>query len=201
MSVRLSVLAATALGLSACDASVLQPQTRQAACCCAQCPMPAQTPAATPAKPAGPTRIAEADGGGERAVVTRTVHHGQPAGRVHASTDYYRYESAEEGLAGGRFGGRYGARGRGGVVVSVEETETASSSYSYSESSSGYAYGSPSGGYAYGSASGGAHTGGGVYAYGPGGARVSSDPPHHPGYRLAGVDQNGYLTWPGKVED
>jgi hypothetical protein len=195
MSVRLSVLAAAALCLSACDASVLQPQSRQAACCCAQCPMPAQTPAATPAGPAKPTRTAETDGGGERAVVTRTTYRGRPAGRVRGTASYYRYESSEEGLAGARYGGRYGAHGRGGVVVSVEETETASSSYSYSESSSGYAYGSTSGGYAYGSASGGA------YGYGPGGARVSSDPPHHPGYRLAGVDQNGYLTWPGKVED
>lgn len=201
MSVRLSVLAAAALCLSACDASVLQPQTRQAACCCTQCPLPAQTPAATPGKPAKPSRTAEADGGGERAVVTRTVYRGRPVTRVRGTTGYSRYESSEEGLVGGRYGGRYGARGRGGVVVSVEETETASSSYSYSESSSGYAYGSTSGGYAYGSTSGGAYAGGGAYGYGPGGARVSSDPPHHPGYRLAGVDQNGYLTWPGKVED
>ena len=187
MSARLSLLALSTLLLSACDGNPLQTAARQTACCCDHCPTSA-APAGKPTRTAstgGTTRVVATGGGGT--YVRRT---GSTAG---GGTSYTRYESSSEGLYGGGsssgYGGRYGARG--GVSVSVSETESASSRYSYSESSSGYAYGSSS-------ASGGAY---GYGPGGPGGVRVSSDPPHYSGYRAAQTDREGYLTWPGKVED
>ncbi len=130
--------------------------------------------ATAPTAPASPTKA----GGATRAVATggeaRTYRARTPPAVTGGG---YRYESRETS----GYGGRYGARGGqvyGGVSVSVTESEAASSRYSYSESSSGYAYGSSQGGYAYG-------------------AGVSSGP----GYRGAQTDHEGYLTWPGKVED
>lgn len=179
---QLTVLALPALLLlGACDGNPLRTAAPKADCCCSHCPG-AAPPTATPAKPtkAGGVTRAVATGGEARTWRTR----GGPV--VTTGGGYVSYYSSE----GGGYGGRYGARGGGGrtyggVSVSVTESESASSRYSYSESSSGYAYGS----------------GGGGYGYGPGGARVSSDPPHHPGYRAAQTDREGYLTWPGKVED
>lgn len=179
MSVRLPLLALATLALSACDGRLPAP-AQQAACCCKQCPADAAPVARAPpaTAEAGPT--APAVGGGDR--VARRVR-ATPA--VRRDSRAWRYETSGEDLYGGRYGGRYG-----GVSVSVEETETSSERYSYSESSSGYGSSSASGG-GYGYRSGGGYRDG----------RVSREPLHHPGYRLAGTDQHGYLTWPGKVED
>lgn len=187
MSARLSLLALSTLLLSACDGNPLQTDARQTACCCDHCPTSA-APAGKPGRAASTgetTRVVASDSGA-------ATYHRRTTPGVVRGVRYVRYESSEEGLAGGGYGGRYGARG--GVSVSVTESETASSRYSYSESSSGYAYGS-------GSASGGAYAGGGAYGYGPGGVSVSSDPPHYNSYPGARTDADGYLTWPGKVED
>ena len=188
MSARLSLLAISTLLLSACDGNPLQTAVQKTACCCNHCPAGAG-PTAKPAPRApgaGPSR-AVATGGAARLYRTR----GGPV--VTGDSGYMRYESSDQGYVSGGYGGRYGARGGVGVSVSESESESASSRYSYSESSS--SYGSGSGGYGYGA------SGGGAYGYGPGGARISSDPPHYPGYRGAQTDANGYLTWPGKVED
>lgn len=174
MSARLSLLAISTLLLSACDGNPLQTAVQKTACCCNHCPAGAG-PTAKPAPRApgaGPSR-AVATGGAARLYRTR----GGPV--VTGDSGYKRYEPSGQGYVSGGYGAR------GGVSVSVSESESASSRYSYSESSSSYGSGS----------------GGGAYGYGPGGARVSSDPPHYPGYRGAQTDANGYLTWPGKVED
>lgn len=190
MSARLFLLALSTLLLSACDGNPLQTAARQTACCCDRCPTsaaPADKPGQT-ASAGGTTRVVAT--GGE----TTTYHRRAMPGGV-GRAGYVRYASSEESLAGGGYGGRYGAGG--GVSVSVTESESASSRYSYRESSSGYAYGS-------GSASGGAYAGGEAYGYGPGGpggVRASSDPPHYNSYPTAHTDADGYLTWPGKVED
>ncbi|MFZ5670227.1 MAG: hypothetical protein ACOY4K_12090 [Pseudomonadota bacterium] len=68
-------------------------------------------------------------------------------------------------------GGRYGGR-YGATAVRVEET-AAVYGYSYSETSGGYGYAAPA----------------------PGCCETRR------GYRMAGVDAHGYLTWPGKVEN
>ena len=184
MSPRLSLLALPALLLlGACDGNPLQTAARTADCCCSHCPA---TAAPAPA-PGGPTRA----GGGTRAATGGQARTYRVRTPPVVTGGGYRYESTEASGYGGRYGAR-GGRAYGGVSVSVTDSESSSSRYSYSESSSGY--GSSSGGYAYGSS-------GGVYGYGPGGARVSSDPPHYPGYRGAQTDNEGYLTWPGKVED
>lgn len=178
MSARLSLLALPALPLlGACDGNPLQTAAQKADCCCDRCPTTA-APAATPAKPtkAGGVTRAVATGGEARTWRTR----GGPV--VTTEGGYVSYESS----GGGRYGARGGGGAYGGVSASVTESGTSSSRYSYSESSSAYAYGSG---------------GGGAYGYGAGGARVSSDPPRYPGYRAAQTDREGYLTWPGKVED
>lgn len=179
MSVRLSLLALAALLLSACDGNPLQTASRQA-CCCDRCP----TTAAPAAPPAGPAKAVV-----PAARTVARVHRARTAPRaVRESGGYgYGYERT------GGYGGRYGARGGGyvGTSVSVQETDSATARYSYSESSSGYAYGSATGGYAYGAA------GGAGYPC-PTGCR---DPRYASGYRGAHTDAEGYLTWPGKVED
>lgn len=182
MSARPLLLALPALLLlGACDGNPLRTVAQKADCCCDRCPTTA-APASTPAKPtkAGGVTRAAATGGEARTWRTR----GGPV--VATGGGYVSYESS----GGSTYGGRYGARGGGGVYggvsVSVSESETSSSRYSYSESSSAYAYGSG---------------GDGAYGYGPGGAVASSTPPQHPGYRGAQTDRDGYLTWPGKVED
>lgn len=183
MSVRLSLLALATLALSACDGQLPAP-TRQAACCCRQCPTDAAPAAKGPAVTAETRPAAPAVGGADR--VAKRVR-ATPA--VRRDVRAWRYATSSEDLSGGRYGGRYG-----GVSVSVSETESSSERYSYSESSSSYGSDSASGGgYAYGYGSG--------YRGGPADGRVSRDPPHHPGYHLASTDRDGYLTWPGKVED
>lgn len=173
MSVRLSLLALATLVLGACDGAPLAP-ARQAACCCGQCPTDAAPAAKGPPATAETGRTVLAAGGGERVTAARV----RTAPRVRREVrSYRRYESSGEAP----YGGRYGARGGvyGGVGVSVRESETSSERYSYRESSSAYGSSSASG----------------AYGYGYGG------PPGHRGYRLAGADEHGYLTWPGKVED
>jgi len=81
--------------------------------------------------------------------------------------------------------GAYGGRRYVGVSASVSESESWSERRSYSESSSGYAYGS----------------GLAVEAEDGRGGGPGRRHRHDRGYRLAGVDERGYLTWPGKVED
>lgn len=187
MSARLSLLALPALLLlGACDGNPLQAVPSQKTVC--NCPADA-APAATPAKPtkAGGVTRAVATGGEARTYRTRG---GGRGGYASTGGGYVSYESSGGGYSSSGYGGRYGARG--GVSVSVTETESSSSRYSATESSSSYGYSSGGGvGYA----------GGGAYGYGPGGAVASSTPPHYPGYRAAQTDRDGYLTWPGKVED
>lgn len=177
MSVRLTLLAMSALALTACDGNPLQTPVRQAAC---QCPT-----TAAPAGPAttAPTRTARAEAPRRQASGARLYRvRGEPV--VVREGGSYSYRSSDEGLSGG-YGGRYGARGggytAGGVSVSVQESESASSRYSYSESSSSY-----------GSGGGMAYTGG---AYPPG--------PQQPyvRYKSASTTPGGWLEWPGKVED
>lgn len=176
MSVRLTLLAAATLALAGCDYP--KPVDEQAACDC--------KPAAAPAAKAKAT-VETA----ETATVTRVVHRRAPTVRRERSERYYASERSSSGY-GGAYGRRYA-----GVSVSVSETERSSERYSYSESEE--RYGSARGA-AYGSSSGYASTGGGYYAggerrYGP------PPPPRVRTYSLAGKDRDGYLTWPGKVED
>ena len=187
MSVRLTLLALSTLLLSACDGNPLQTLARQNACCCDHCPTTAAPAAAKPA----PTVQAHAPrerttGGRVYRVRTEPVRVGEGGS--------YGSSQASEGYSG--YGGRYGARSGGGVSVTVQDTATASSRYSYSESSSGYAYSSSDGGYAYGSGG----VAGGGYGYPPG-AMVSSNPPQYNRYRSASTTPGGWLEWPGKVED
>ena len=160
MPVRLTLLALAALLLSACDGDPLRTASRQA-CCCDRCPA-AAAPSA-PAKAAVP--------------VERTaprVHRARTIPGPVRESRAYSYESAGEG----GYGGRYGARGGVyvGTRVSVQETESATARYSYSES-----YGAVGGGYP-------CSTG-------------CRDQRHAGGYHGARTDAEGYLTWPGKVED
>ncbi|MDP1631046.1 MAG: hypothetical protein Q8L66_06470 [Caulobacter sp.] len=185
MSIRLPLIALAGLTLAACDGGLPRPGgAAPVACCCDQCP--------TTAAPATPTPAAVSDRSGG---VTRVADRTRKTWRASGGSGGYRYQRSGESRYGARYGGgyggRYGAGGQvyGGVSVSVEETQTASERYSYSESSSGYGYSSASGGgYGYGYSDG---SGGGYGGQGQGG---------HP-YPPAGVDQNGYLTWPGKVEN
>ena len=174
MSVRLTLLALSTLVLSACDGNPLQTAARDA-CCCDRCPTTA-APAAPAVKPAKAT---------------------PPAARPPARTVRVRYDRAvvrgegrydyRETVSSG-YGGRYGASAAAYGATSVQQTASSSSSYSYSESSSGYASGS-------GSAGGYVVQGGGGPCCAPGGQGGPR------GYRSASTDRDGYLTWPGKVED
>ena len=180
MSVRLTLLAMSAFALTACDGNPLQTPVREAAC---HCPTTA-APAA-----AAPTRTARAEAphrqsSGARLYRVRT----EPV--VIRDGGSYSYQTTDEGLSGG-YGGRYGARGgyrAGGVSVSVQESESASSRYSYSESSS--SYGSVSGG-------GMAYTGGAV----SGGSYPPGPQQPYVRYKSASTTPGGWLEWPGKVED
>lgn len=181
MSVRLTLLAMSALALTACDGNPLRTPVREAAC---HCPTTA-APAA-----AAPTRTARAEAPRRQASGARLYRvRGEPV--VVREGGSYSYRSSDEGLSGG-YGGRYGARGggytAGGVSVSVQESESASSRYSYSESSSGYS-----------SASGGgmAYTGGAV----SGGYSPSGPQQPYVRYKSASTTPGGWLEWPGKVEN
>lgn len=181
MSVRVSLLAVATLALAGCNFS--KAPEEQAACDC----KPAAAPAAKAVATAKTADVASTE------TVTRVVHRKTPAVRRERSERrYYSDSSSERDYAGGAYGRRYA-----GVSVSVSETESSSERYRYSESEE--RYGSASGS-AYGSSSGYASTGGGSYAQGDG--RYGPPPrPRVRTYSLAGKDRDGYLTWPGKVED
>lgn len=183
MSVRVSLLAVATLALAGCNFS--KAPEEQAACDC--------KPAAAPAAKAVATAKA-ASTEATAATVTRVVHRKAPTVRRERSERrYYSDSSSERDYAGG-YGRRYA-----GVSVSVSETESSSERYRYSESEERYG---SSRGSAYGSSSGSgyASTGGGYYAQGDG-RYGPPPPPRGRPYHLAGKDRDGYLTWPGKVED
>ncbi len=177
MSVRLTLLALSTLLLSACDGNPLQTAAREA-CCCDRCPTTA-APATPPASPAKARPMPPRD-----TARTHRVRYTTPAAR---DRDSYRYQ---ETVTSG-YGGRYGATYAGGAV---QPSGPASSGYSYSETSSGYGY-AP--------VAGPCCVGGGrpVPAPGPCCAPGGQGGPHYRGYRSAGTDRDGYLTWPGKVGD
>jgi len=189
MSVRLTLLALSTLVLSACDGNPLQTAARET-CCCDRCPTTA-APAATPPKPAKARPATPRE-----AVRTVRVRYTAPVDRERGGYGY------QETVTSG-YGGRYG----GGPV---QQTGSASSGYSYSETSGGYAYGSASGGgYGYAPVAGPccapvppptpccAPVPPPAPCCAPGG----QGGPHYRGYRSASTDRDGYLTWPGKVED
>lgn len=175
MSIRMSLLALSALGLSACDGVPLRTAERQAACCCDHCP--------TTAAPAPAPRKAETPHRPPAARVYRVHSPPRPA----RESRYSGYSRSEEG----RYEDRYAGRGRAYVGVSAQESETSSERYSYSQSSSGYAYGGAvaAGGYGYG------YSGAGPCCVG------HPAPYPYPRYHGASTGPDGYLTWPGKVED
>jgi len=179
MSVRLTLLALSTLVLSACDGNPLQTAARET-CCCDRCPTSA-APAAPAAKPAKARPV-------ETRTAARTV---RVRHERRVERDYVYRETVSSG-----YGGRYGATYAGG---SVQQT----AGYGYSGSSSGYAYGSASGGgYGYAPVAGPCCAGGGpVPAPSPCCAPGGQGGPHYRGYRSASTDRDGYLTWPGKVED
>lgn len=206
MSVRIPLLVAAALTLAGCNFS--KAPEEQAACDCKPAAGTATTTAATGA--AKGTAVASkgetVSASTGSATVTRVVHRTRPAVRRERSERrYYASERADETLAGGDYGRRYA----GGSSVSVTESETSSERYRYSESTERYgarggaAYGGSSG-YAYGSSSSSSSSGGYAEGYGRDdryGARGEGRPTRGRPYHLAGKDRDGYLTWPGKVED
>ena len=179
MSVRLTLLALSTLALSACDGNPLQTAAHET-CCCDRCPTSA-APAAPAAKPAKARPV-------ETRTAARTV---RVRHERRVERDYVYRETVSSG-----YGGRYGATYAGG---SVQQT----AGYAYSESASGYAYGSASGGgYGYAPVAGPCCAGGApVPAPSPCCAPGGQGGPHYRGYRSASTDRDGYLTWPGKVED
>lgn len=104
------------------------------------------------------------------------------------SYGYRRVRSGTEGVGYLDEDSAYrGGYRRVGTSVSVEERETYSESARYSESESGYRYA----------------TGGGYVAYGSEGRDGYGGHRRHDrrgGGGYAGVDRDGYLTWPGKTE-
>ena len=194
---------ASALILSACDdhqprkapapkAASVASGTGAECCCKAICPTSKAPVVGTPEEEGAVAR-----GGGH----VRRVSHQRRGGyrhRVRGGTegvgylddDSYGYRRVRSGTEGVGYLDEDGAyRGGGyrrvGGSVSVEERETYSESARYSESESGYRY-SSRGGYE-------------VYGYegrdGYGGRRHGRR-----GGGYAGVDRDGYLTWPGKTE-
>lgn len=212
MSVRLPLLVVAALTLAGCNFS--KAPEEQAACDCKPAAASAKTASATTAGAATAAASSRETGSASAstATVTRVVHRSRPAVRRERSERrYYASDRTDETLAGGPSGRRYA-----GVSVSVTETESSSERYRYSESTERYgsrggaAYGGAGGGYAYGSSSssgsayGSASSSGYAEGYGGGdryGARGEPRPPRGRPYHLAGKDRDGYLTWPGKVED
>lgn len=191
------LVGASALVLSACDE--LAPRkappakTEASADCCCQdrCPNPPKAPVVGTPREEG---VAAGVSGGQ---VRRVSHEGRGGyrHRARSGTEGVGYldesayrESRRSGTEGVGYldEGEYsGAYRRVGGSVSVEARETYSESARYAESSSGYSY-----------SSGGAYSSdGGVVTYdgrGRGHGRRGG------GY--AGVDRDGYLTWPGKTE-
>lgn len=196
MTVRLSLIASlslAAVALAGCNfgkSEQAPPPVAAASAKAPACDCPAGEAAAETRKAS--LKATTTASAARPARVTRVAHRARGE-RFEQRTGGGYYAERSEELAGGPYHRRYA----GGAVVSVEESETSSERYRYREtgerwgSGSGYAYGSPSssGGYAEG--------------YGRDGGRYGPPPrPHHRrGYQLAGVDRDGYLTWPGKVED
>lgn len=198
------LLGATALILSACDdhkprkaPAPKAPAIAAAAsadCCCKDiCPNPSKAPVVGTLEEEGV--VARKDGGH-----VRRVSHERRRGyrhRVRTGTegvgyldeDSYAYRRVRSGTEGVGYldedeAYRGGGYRRVGGSVSVDERETYSESARYSESESGYRY-SSGGGYV-------AHEGGEGY----GGHRRH----RRGGGGYAGLDRDGYLTWPGKTE-
>lgn len=194
------LVGASALFLSACDdhkpRKAPAPRAQAAADCCCKdlCPTPAKAPVVGTPEEEG--IVARREGG-----QARRVSHERRGGyrhRVRTGTEgvgyldeeahgYRRVRSGTEGVGyldedlDDAYRGGYR---RVGASVSVEERETFEESARYSES--GYRY----------------STGGGYVAYegrdGYGGGHRKHGRRGGGGY--AGVDRDGYLTWPGKTE-
>lgn len=200
------LIGASALILSACDdvaprkAAPAKTQVAEADCCCKErCPMdrPAAPVVGTPEQEGIVTRK---DRGHARAEYGRASQERRSGYRYRARTgtegvgyldeDSYGYRRVERsGTAGVGYldeedGYRGGGYRRVGTSVSVDERETYSESARYSESESGYRY----------------STGGGYEAYGSEGRGGHGRHGRRGGGGYAGVDRDGYLTWPGKTE-
>ncbi|MDB5470593.1 MAG: hypothetical protein JWR84_2153 [Caulobacter sp.] len=184
----LALVGFSALALSACDELAPDRHGREQAkadCCCKDS-CPTRAPGKVDAKTTEAVEVATTE------ETVRTGGHGRKAVR-HArgggARHEYSYRSGTEGVGyldeeSGYRGGGGGYR-RVGTSVSVDERETYSESARYSESESGYSYSS----------------GGGVIAYGEGGrGGYGGQHGRRGGGGYAGVDRDGYLTWPGKTE-
>ncbi len=177
----LALLGVSALVLSACDELAPRQQQAKADCCCKD-----SCPTRPPAK-----AQAEADvqtgtkAKTETGKTTQVTSHARKAVR-HGGGYSYRYRSETEGVGYLDEGDYSGGYRRVGASVSVEERETYSESARYSESGSGYSY-----------SSGGAYSSGGGVVVHDGGGRGHG---RRGGGGYAGVDRDGYLTWPGKTE-
>ena len=174
----LALIGVSALALSACDDLAPHRDQAKADCCCKdRCP----TPAKADGDKAKAVEVASREettrtGGHARKV----VRHGRSGGE---SSDRYSYRSETEGVGYLDEGDYSGGYRRVGGSVSVEESESYSESARYSESRSGYSYSS-----------------GGVVVYGDGGRGEGHGKHGRRGGGYAGVDRDGYLTWPGKTQ-
>lgn len=180
----LALLGLSALALSACDelAPGRQQQAKTDCCCKDSCPTRAPAKADTKAGTSEAVAVATAEqtvrtGGHAR----KAVRHTRGGGSHHD----YSYRSGTEGVGYLDEDEAYSSGGyrRVGTSVSVDERETYSESARYSESQSGYSYSS----------------GGGVVVYGDEGRGGHGRHGRRGGGGYAGVDRDGYLTWPGKT--
>jgi len=190
----LALLGISALALSACDnfspRSGPEPKAQANADCCCKDRCPTTSPASEKATAETETKQTALVATRGETVRTGGGHVRKAVRRGGGSSGYrYSYRSGTEGVGyldedlDGAYRGGYR---RVGTSVSVEESETYEESRRSSES--GYAYSSGGGSYeAYGY-EGRDGYGGGHRKHGRRG-----------GY--AGVDRDGYLTWPGKTED
>lgn len=194
----LILVGASALILSACDGREprkgSEPKAQAAADCCCKdrCPNPPQSAAAPVVGTLAQEGAGRAGGHARRAVRNDRAGHRHRArtgaeGVGYLDEEAYGYRRVErsgtEGVGYLDEGDAYrgGDYRRAGTSVSVDTRETYSESARYSESQSGYSYSS----------------GGGVVVY--------SDDGHgrhgrRGGGGYAGVDRDGYLTWPGKTD-
>lgn len=202
----LFAVGASLLILSACDDAAprkapakVPTSVAEADCCCkAECPM--DRPAAPVVGTLAQEGIVEGKSRGE---IRRVAHERRGGGhRYHRRSGTEGVGYLDEEAYGYRRTDRSGTEGvgyldedaayrgggyrRAGGSVSVEERETYSESARYAES--GYSYSSGGGVVVY---EGGGHGGRGGHDRGGHGRR---------GGGYAGVDRDGYLTWPGKTE-
>jgi hypothetical protein len=200
----LLIVGAAALILTACDdaaprkAAKAPAKVAEADCCCKErCPMdrPAAPVVGTPEEEG----IVSHKGGHVRRVSHERRGGYRYRGRSgtegvgYLDEDSYGYRRVERsgtegvGYLDEEAGYRGGGYRRVGGSVSVEESESYSESARYSESASGYSYSSG---------------GGGVVVYDSGGRRIEGrgHGRRYGGGGYAGVDRDGYLTWPGKTE-